>query len=74
MNKTKETGNNSSPEVGGCHKRTARQSSEGDPVSYEEETAGKIGELQRLISDGLESGISTRSKADLIRAARDRAG
>lgn len=38
-----------------------------------QERADRIDALQRLVGEGLESGVSSRSKADLLEAARKRA-
>ncbi|MBY5837329.1 type II toxin-antitoxin system ParD family antitoxin [Rhizobium leguminosarum bv. viciae 248] len=43
-----------------------------DLIRRDQERAGKLAELQRLITDGLESGVSDRSKADILREARER--
>lgn len=57
--------------------RTGRYSSASDYVRdlirRDQERADALGELQRLVSEGLDSGVSTRSKADLLDAARARA-
>lgn len=41
-----------------------------DLIRKDQERATKIAELQRLIDEGLESGISTRSVDEVLRAAR----
>ncbi|MBY5816998.1 type II toxin-antitoxin system ParD family antitoxin [Rhizobium leguminosarum] len=43
-----------------------------DLIRRDQERAGKLAELQRLITDGLESGVSDRPKADILREARER--
>ncbi|MGR9248385.1 type II toxin-antitoxin system ParD family antitoxin [Rhizobium leguminosarum] len=43
-----------------------------DLIRRDQERASKLAELQRLITDGLESGISDRSKDDILREARER--
>ena len=57
--------------------RTGRYSNASDYVRdlirRDQERADGLAELQRLVSEGLESGVSTRSKADLLDAARTRA-
>ncbi len=44
-----------------------------DLIRRDQERAGKLAELQTLITDGLESGLSTRSMSDILEAARDQA-
>ena len=44
-----------------------------DLIRRDLERAAKQEEMQRLITEGLESGISVRSMADILKAARDRA-
>lgn len=57
--------------------RTGRYSNASDYVRdlirRDQERAGKLAELQTLITDGLESGLSTRSMSDILEAARDQA-
>ena len=57
--------------------RTGRYSNASDYVRdlirRDQERASSLAELQRLISAGLESGISRRSAAELLQAARKRA-
>lgn len=57
--------------------RTGRYSNASDYVRdlirRDQERADAFGELQRLVSEGLASGVSTRSKTDLLDAARARA-
>lgn len=56
--------------------RTGRYSNASDYVRdlirRDQQRADGLAELQRLVSEGLESGVSTRSKADLLDAARAR--
>ena len=58
--------------------RTGRYSNASDYVRdlirRDQERADKIAELQRLVTEGLESGISTLSKTDILEAARKQAG
>lgn len=58
--------------------RTGRYSNASDYVRdlirRDQELADKIAELQRLVTEGLESGISTLSKADILEAASKQAG
>ena len=42
-----------------------------DLIRRDQERADKLEELQRLVSEGLESGISNRSKDDILQAARE---
>lgn len=44
-----------------------------DLIRRDQERATQHEELQKLITQGLESGISTRSIADILKAARERA-
>jgi antitoxin ParD1/3/4 len=44
-----------------------------DLIRRDQERAAQHEELQKLITQGLESGISTRSIADILEAARERA-
>lgn len=44
-----------------------------DLIRRDQERASKLEELQRLIAEGLESGVSTRSIGDILKAARDQA-
>ena len=57
--------------------RTGRYSNASDYVRdlirRDQQRADGLVELQRLVSEGLASGVSTRSKADLLDAARARA-
>jgi antitoxin ParD1/3/4 len=57
--------------------RTGRDSNASDYVRdlirRDQERAGKIAELQRLVTEGIESGVSTRSINDILKAARDQA-
>ncbi len=54
--------------------RTGRYSNASDYVRdlirRDQERADKLGELQRLITEGMESGVSGRSVADILDAAR----
>ena len=54
--------------------RTGRYSNASDYVRdlirRDQERADKLGELQRLITEGVESGVSGRSMADVLEAAR----
>ena len=43
-----------------------------DLIRRDQERSGKLAELQRLLTDGLESGVSNRSKDDILREARER--
>ncbi len=42
-----------------------------DLIRRDQERADKIGEMQRLITEGIDSGVSARSMADILKAARD---
>ncbi|AOF93284.1 type II toxin-antitoxin system ParD family antitoxin [Sinorhizobium sp. RAC02] len=57
--------------------RTGRYSNASDYVRdlirRDQDRADKIAELQRLVTEGLESGVSTRSKSDILEAARKQA-
>ncbi len=57
--------------------RTGRYSNASDYVRdlirRDQERAASHEEMQRLIAEGIESGISTRSMEDILRAARARA-
>ena len=44
-----------------------------DLIRRDQERAAQHEELQKLITQGFESGISTRSIADILKAARERA-
>jgi antitoxin ParD1/3/4 len=44
-----------------------------DLIQRDQERANKLAELQRLITEGLESGVSDRSIRDLLKSARNRA-
>lgn len=44
-----------------------------DLIRRDQERAGKLAELQRLITEGLESGVSERSIGDVLDAARRQA-
>lgn len=43
-----------------------------DLIRRDQERSDKLAELQRLITDGLESGVSDRSKEDILQIARER--
>ncbi|MCW3476255.1 type II toxin-antitoxin system ParD family antitoxin [Limobrevibacterium gyesilva] len=57
--------------------RTGRYSNASDYVRdlirRDQERAARLEELQRLITEGIESGISTRSIGDILKAARAQA-
>ncbi len=44
-----------------------------DLIRRDQERASKLAELQALITEGIESGISPRSIDDLLKVARERA-
>jgi antitoxin ParD1/3/4 len=44
-----------------------------DLIRRDQERAGKLAELQGLITEGLESGISDRTIDDVLKAAREQA-
>ena len=44
-----------------------------DLIRRDQERVSKLAELQRLITEGLESGISDRSIGDVLKAARKQA-
>lgn len=44
-----------------------------DLIRRDQERVSKLSELQRLVTEGLESGVSTRSKADILATARKQA-
>jgi antitoxin ParD1/3/4 len=44
-----------------------------DLIRRDQERAERLGELQRLIAEGIESGVSTRSIDDIVEEARERA-
>jgi antitoxin ParD1/3/4 len=44
-----------------------------DLIRRDQERAAKHDELQRLISEGIDSGISPRSMGDILKAARQQA-
>lgn len=56
--------------------RTGRYSNASDYVRdlirRDQERADKLAELQRLVMEGLESGVSPRSKEDILTAAREK--
>ncbi len=39
-------------------------------IRQDQERAGRIAEMQRLVDEGLESGVGERSMAELLEAAR----
>lgn len=41
-----------------------------DLIRRDQERADKLGELQRLITEGMESGVSGRSMAEVLEGAR----
>ena len=43
-----------------------------DLIRRDQEPTDKLAELQRLITEGLESGVSDRSKDEIFEAARER--
>ncbi|WP_117196280.1 type II toxin-antitoxin system ParD family antitoxin [Rhizobium terrae] len=43
-----------------------------DLIRRDQERSDKLAELQRLITEGVESGVSDRSKEDIFQAARER--
>ncbi len=45
-----------------------------DLIRREQDRAAKIANMQRLVTEGLESGITDLSKEDLLKIARERAG
>lgn len=55
--------------------RTGRYSNASDYVRdlirRDQERADKLAELQRLVTEGLESGVSARSKEEILKAARE---
>ncbi len=44
-----------------------------DLIRRDQERTEKLTELQRLITEGIESGVSTRSIDDILKAAREQA-
>ncbi len=58
--------------------RTGRYSNSSDYVRdlirRDQERVGELAELQKLITEGMESGISPRSIDDVLKLARRRAG
>ncbi|MDR6668451.1 type II toxin-antitoxin system ParD family antitoxin [Rhizobium sp. 1399] len=56
--------------------RTGRYSNASDYVRdlirRDQERSDKLAELQRLVTEGLDSGVSDRSKEDILQAARER--
>jgi antitoxin ParD1/3/4 len=45
-----------------------------DLIRRDQERSGKLAELQKLITEGIESGVSDRSLDDLLKIARERTG
>lgn len=45
-----------------------------DLIRHDQERRNKIAELQKLIDEGLESGVSERSMDDILQTARMKAG
>ncbi|MBB6223646.1 antitoxin ParD1/3/4 [Rhizobium leguminosarum] len=43
-----------------------------DLIRRDQERSDKLAELQQLLTDGLESGVSDRSKDDILQVARER--
>jgi antitoxin ParD1/3/4 len=43
-----------------------------DLIRRDQERSDKLAELQRLVTEGLDSGVSDRSKEDILQAARER--
>lgn len=43
-----------------------------DLIRRDQERSERLAELQRLITNGLESGVSDRSKDDILQIARER--
>ena len=43
-----------------------------DLIRRDQERADKLADLQRLVAEGLASGVSDRSKEDILQAARER--
>ncbi|MGO4198105.1 type II toxin-antitoxin system ParD family antitoxin [Rhizobium sp. YAF28] len=56
--------------------RTGRYSNASDYVRdlirRDQERSDKLAELQRLVTEGLDSGVSDRTKEDILQAARER--
>lgn len=44
-----------------------------DLIRRDQERAGKLEELQKLLTDGLESGVSDRTIDEVLKAAREQA-
>ncbi len=44
-----------------------------DLIRRDQERAGKLAELQKLLTDGLESGVSDRKIDEVLKAAREQA-
>ncbi|GKX33488.1 MAG: antitoxin ParD4 [Rhizobiaceae bacterium MnEN-MB40S] len=45
-----------------------------DLIRHDQERNNKIAEMQRLVDEGLESGVSTRNMKEILELARDKAG
>lgn len=45
-----------------------------DLIRRDQERLDKIAEMQRLVTEGLDSGISSHSMSDILKAARKQAG
>lgn len=45
-----------------------------DLIRRDQERADKIAHIQKLVSEGIESGVSDQSMADILKAARAQAG
>lgn len=45
-----------------------------DLIRCDQDRPGKLAELQKLITEGLEIGVSDRTIDDVLKAARERAG
>ncbi len=45
-----------------------------DLIRHDQERNNKIAEMQRLVDEGLESGVSTRNVKEILELARDKAG
>lgn len=45
-----------------------------DLIRHDQERAAKLAAMQKLIDDGLASGVSDLSAGEILRIARDRAG
>lgn len=45
-----------------------------DLIRRDQDRAAKVAQMQRLVTEGLESGVGTRSMSDLLDAARAQEG